>query len=273
MALIAVLWIVGLLGVLAAAVGSAGRTHTSLSFGAVEMAKARAAADAGVHKALFNLLTRDAERTWPPGGELAYRVELNEVHVDVRVADEDGKIDLNAGSRALLVGLLQGVGLGETEADQLTDRIDRYRQGNGASGRQSQHIFQDVEDLQQISGMSEPLLRRLRPYLTVYSAANGIDPQRASPMVLQATVQAASSSAPGIDVSTGRKGQAILLDRPDHLTAHLGELALPSRNLMFNISASGVSRDGARFVRKAVVALDGGRDRLPLTLHEWQRER
>lgn len=270
MALVAVLWIVGLLGALAAAVGSAGRTHANLSFGAVEMAKARAAADAGIHQALFGLLTGDAERSWPNGGELAYRVALDEEHVDVRVADEDGKIDLNAASPALLIGMLHHAGLDEAEAARLTDHIDRYRQ-NGASGQQA---FQYVDQLRQIAGMSEPLFRRLRPDLTVHSGANGIDPKRASLVALGATIQAASASNHGINASSsGYSAQAIPLDRPEHLETHLDELALPSRNLMFSIRASGVSRGGTRFVREAIVALDGGRDSLPLTIHEWRRER
>lgn len=272
MALVAVLWIVGLLGALAAAVGSAGRTHANLSFGAVEMAKARAAADAGIHQALFGLLTGDAERSWPNGGELAYRVALDEEHVNVRVADEDGKIDLNAASRALLISLLHHAGLDETDAARLTDHIDRYRQ-NSASGQQAHRAFQYVDELRRISGMSEPLFRRLRPDLTVHSGANGIDPKRASLVALRATIQAASASNPGINASSGHNAQAIAFDRPESLATHLGELALPSRNLMFSIRASGVSRGGARFVREAIVALDGGRDSLPLTLHEWRRER
>ena len=261
MALIAVLWITALLGLLAAAVGSAGRTHAGLSFEAVEIAKARAAADAGVHRALYDLLTGDAERPWPPGGSLAYRVALDDAHVDLRIGDEDGKIDLNAASPALLAGLLRQAGLDEAKAERLAGRIEHHR-----SGRQAHRRFREAEDLREMAGLSEPLFQRLRPDLTVFSGADGVDPARASRAVLDAAIHAAGGS----EVASGSGGA---LDEPARLTAQLGELALPSRNLMFSIRASGVSAGGGRFVRDVIVALDGGRGALPATIHEWRRAR
>lgn len=267
MALITVLWIIGLLGLLAASVGSAGRTHAGLAFGAVEIAKARAAADAGVHRAIFGLLTGDAERPWPPGGVLAYREALDDDQVDVRIGDEDGKIDLNAARPALLAGLLQTAGLDAAEARRLADRIDSVRGGRSFSG------FRQLDDLRTIPGMSEPLFQHLRSDLTVYSGANGVDPARASGAALHAALGAASDPNGGIEASSASGADLTPLDDPIRLTARLGEQALPSRHLMFSIRASSVSAGGGRFVREAIIALDGGRNGLPVTIHAWRRGR
>lgn len=268
MALIAVLWIVGLLGLLAVAIGSAGRTHADLSFEAVEIAQARAAADAGVYRALFGLLTGDAERSWPHGGELAYQVQLGEAHVDVRISDEDGKIDLNAASPPLLAGLLQQAGLGGQDATRLAERIA----GSQAAGNgQSRSGFQQLDELRKIPGMSEPLFRRLRPNLTIYSGANGVAPERASSTALHAAVHAASDSTGGLDADDADNASPLPLNDPVLLTALLGDHALPSRHLMFSVRASGESAGGGRFVREAIIALDGGRNDLPATIHEWRR--
>lgn len=53
------------------------------------------AADAGVHQAVYDLLTADADQPWPAGGELVRSFALGHDRIQVRVRDEDGKIDLN----------------------------------------------------------------------------------------------------------------------------------------------------------------------------------
>jgi Type II secretion system (T2SS), protein K len=96
-ALISVLWIAGLLAIMAASFASASRTEARLARNQLENAKAEALADAGVHRAALGLLERDPQRVWKPDGRV-YRFTLGEGDVQVLIRDEDGKIDLNEAS-------------------------------------------------------------------------------------------------------------------------------------------------------------------------------
>ena len=76
-ALISVLWITGLLAVMAASFASSTRTETRLAHNQEENAKAEALADAGVHRAAFGLLDADPARAWRAGGN-GYAFSLGE---------------------------------------------------------------------------------------------------------------------------------------------------------------------------------------------------
>ncbi|MGI9490880.1 MAG: hypothetical protein ACR2QF_00485, partial [Geminicoccaceae bacterium] len=58
---------------------------------------------------------------------------------------------------------------------------------------------------------------------------------------------------------------------PGDLTLPFEDYLLPSRELIFEIQAVGESDGGGRFVRHAIVALDGGQDDLPFTVYVWNR--
>jgi general secretion pathway protein K len=166
-ALLAVLGALVLLSVIAAAFVTETRTETKLARNAVENAKARALADAGVQRAILELL-RPQRRGGP--GLLSERPEslgreeleqaLTEYGVEaeaaeavaeaeaeeawradgtvyawdfagsqvlISVQDEGGKIDLNAAPDELIKGLLIAVGVDEFEAARLTDAIADFR--------------------------------------------------------------------------------------------------------------------------------------------------
>ena len=109
-ALILVLWIAALLAVIAASLVSSGRTETRLAHNLVENAKAEALADGAVQRAVLGLLDVDPAQAWRPGGG-PYRLAYGEGQVRVTIADEDGKIDINAATPELLAGLLGQLGL------------------------------------------------------------------------------------------------------------------------------------------------------------------
>src|SRR5688572_25743651 len=68
LALLAVLWLVTLLSVVAASFSATSRTETQLARNAVEKAKAEALADAGIYRALLGLLEPDPDRRWRTDG-------------------------------------------------------------------------------------------------------------------------------------------------------------------------------------------------------------
>jgi general secretion pathway protein K len=283
-ALISVLWIMGLLAIMAASFASSTRTEGRLARNQEEGAKAEALADAGVYKAVFGLLDSDPETAWR-AGESVHAFSLGEGDVEVRIEDEDGKIDLNGAPLQLLAGLLIALGLPEEDAQRMADRIGDFRDDDsepeplgaedeayfdaglldGAADRQ----FATESELLRVLGMTQSLYEKVRPYVTVYSGAEGIDPLRAPRPVLEAL--------PGITppvvealLTAGREVDPFSLIEDQQLLAELENYIVPSREVVFTIRALGRTSGGGRFLRRAVIELDPGRDR-PFLVYAWSR--
>lgn len=286
--MIAVLWITSLLALMAAGVGSSGRTVTRLAFNSAENAKARLSADAGIQQAIFDLLTNDWGRPWQAGGVLNDAVNFDQARVRIRVRDEDGKIDINAAAPALLQGLFLAAGLEEAQASGLAARVVDFRDEDSdlnpsgaedpdyeAAGRfegAADRPFRNVDELRDVLGISDAVYARVRPQLTIYSDAEGVDPLRASEAVLKALPGMTPEALEAIlSLPTTPADDDPMLALPPELTLPFEDYLLPSRELIFEIQAVGESAGGGRFIREAIVALDGGQDDLPFTIYSWQR--
>lgn len=294
-ALVAVLWITALLALLAAGVGSSSRTALRLAGNAAEMAKARAIADGGVHQALFELSTRPggdpagdpiADAFWQNGGARMAGSIATDGDVTVRIQDEDGKLDVNAISLELWQGLLSAIGLDDEAARLLADRIGDFRDLDDealplgaedadyvAAGRPqvaADRPFLMLSELRDVLGMTDEVYEQLRPHITVYADVDGLDPARASRRSLEALPGMTSEMAETI--TTTAPGSDPLAALADSSIGELDAYFLPSRELVFSITSEGRSEQGGRFVRQAIVALDGGGGRtLPFTLYAWRR--
>ena len=288
MALIAVLWITSLLALLAAGVGASGRTVSRLAFNSLENARARLAADAGVQQAIYDLLVNVERRRWRSDGVLRGDGVLEQASVQFQVRDEDGKVDLNAAPPELLLGLFRAAGFDDERAESLAAAVLDYRdddsdvtpsgaedpdyQAAGLPHGAADRSFRNLIELGDVLGVSDAVYDRVAPHLTIYSDAEGVDIFRASKTVLEAlpgmtpeameTILAAADGPSDVDP---------LFSLPEEVTAPFEDYVLPSRELIFEIQAVGRSEGGGQFVRKAVVALDGGRRALPFTIYDWRR--
>jgi general secretion pathway protein K len=283
-ALISVLWITGLLAVMAASFASSTRTEAHLAHNQEESAKAEALADAGVHRAVFGLLDFDPDTAWRAGNAV-YSLSLGEGDVQVWVEDEDGKIDLNAAPVELLTGLFMALGLSEEQAQLLADRIGDFRDEDsepaplgaeddayfsaGLAQGAADRPFATESELLRVLGMTQSLYEQVRPHVTVYSGAEGIDPTRASGRVLQALpgippqlVEALLTAGAGVDPFSLFEDQSLPED--------LEQFIVPSRELVFTIRALGRTSGGGRFVRQAVIELGASGDQ-PFLVYAWRR--
>jgi hypothetical protein len=103
----------------------------------------------------------------------------------------------------------------------------------------------------------------------VHAAADGLDPTRATRAVLEAL--------PGI---TPAVVERLLAADPfedpleavddDEVLAQIDLYWLPSREAVFTIRAEARTQGGGRFVREAVVELDGSPQR-PFLVHAWRQ--
>jgi general secretion pathway protein K len=283
-ALISVLWIAGLLAIMAASFVSASRTEARLARNQLENAKAEALADAGVQRAALGLLELDPERAWRPDGRV-YRFALGEGDVQVSIRDEDGKIDLNEASIELLAGLFAALDLEPEAAQTMAERIGDFRDPDGdaeplgaedpaylAAGLQDgaadRPLVSDAE-LVRVLGMTPELYERVRPHVTVYAGSDGVDPTRATRTVLEAL--------PGItpevvarllEVEPGEDPLETIED--DAVLEQIDLYWLPSREAVFTVRAVGRTPGGGLFIREALIELDGSPER-PFLVYVWRQ--
>ncbi|MGH6884823.1 MAG: general secretion pathway protein GspK [Geminicoccales bacterium] len=281
-ALISVLWITTLLAVIAASFTSSARTEGQLARNMVENAKAEALADGAVHRAALGILAPEPERAWRTDGR-AYRMDYGDGAVVVRIFDEDAKVDLNAAPPELLAGLFRLLGLEDEQAETLAERIVDFRdedsepepsgaedseyEAAGREGAIDRPLVSEVE-LLGVLGMSEALYRRLRPFVTVYSGAEGIDPTRASLDVLQAVPGMTPEIAEAIRAAGPGGDPFEVIDEEALFDLEL--YFVPSREIMFQILAEARTAGGGVFVRDAVIELSGQPEQ-PFMVHAWRR--
>lgn len=201
MALVAVIWSVALLSVVAASFLSAGGISYGLAHNQVEAARAEVLAEAAINRAVLALLDPRPDKRWRTDGT-AQDFEFDGAHMRVRIQDELGRIDLNHADGSLLAGLFRSAGLDAEAADRLVDKILDWRTSgpakrlNGAKDEDYRAAgraylprngpFQSVDELKLIMSMTPSLFERVEPALTVYSGHQLVDPQVASREVLSA---------------------------------------------------------------------------------------
>jgi general secretion pathway protein K len=254
-ALLIVLWTLVLLTLLETQLVKMGRGETQLAANLRGAAIAEAAADGAVEEAIFHLLDTSSRR-WIADGSV-HLIRGPRTVVEVRVEDEAGKVNPNIASEGLLRALLRLIGADADTAASLTKAIVDRRtksaepgstdakaaQGTaGASDEPPGALFESVDELGEIPGMTAELVAGLRPHLSVYTKT---DPLRstADPVVATA-IRDSGSTASATDG---------------------GVLQIAS------IIAVARGPDGARFARRAVIRLSGDVKNRPWKVLEWTR--
>jgi general secretion pathway protein K len=194
-ALVSVLWVLALLSVIAAGVAASTREDLRLAGNLVAAAQARAAAEGGVQWTLHEALAGRAADT-------VLELNIGDALVRIAVADEAGKIDLNAAPASLLEGLLKSSGLEDEVRRRVLDAILDWRDADsdvrpdGAEDAEYRAAglpygaknapFDSVDELSLVLGVSPQIYQLLKPALTVYSRQPRINPAAASRQVLLA---------------------------------------------------------------------------------------
>lgn len=204
-ALIMVLWAIALLAVIAASHAYETRTEALLSANLVDKAKAEAAAEAGVRRAIADLLQNNDSIFKSTRVEKSLR--FGDAALRIAVVSEHGRIDLNAAPDALILQVAEhalaalspaeGV-TAESVADSILDwrDADKTRRPAGAedpdyriAGKSygaADQAFVSVSELSLVQGIPVDVYRELSKYFTVHTRASRVDPQAASKDVLLA---------------------------------------------------------------------------------------
>lgn len=183
-AFVVVLWVLALLAILLGSFALLSRTEHLQARHLFDSTQALYAAEAGVNRAIYELMQPDPETRWLPDGR-AYVFDFEAAEVEVKITDESGKIDLNAADQQTLDLLFQSLGVDPVDSARLADAILDWRDPddlvmpNGAEDDDYEAAglgygaadapFTTVSELQQVLGMDYELFKQVEPGVTVYT--------------------------------------------------------------------------------------------------------
>lgn len=256
-ALLLVLWAMVLLSLIGTRIAASGRAEVQLAANVRDAAVTEAAADGAIQEAAFHLLDAPPRQWAADGGKRL--VAMPGVAVEVRVESEDGKVNPNVVSSALLVALLREVGADSRTAGLVADSILRWRFPWVRAGMNDPSLaaykaagldygpagapFRSLDELGAVLGMTPDLLARVRPYVSVFAGSEP-DPASASAPVL-AAMRAASGEA-NVSVPAERGQPSVV-----------------------GITAIAAGPNGTRFARHAVVRLSHDPRTSPAEILAW----
>jgi general secretion pathway protein K len=259
MALLYVLWGIGLLGVIATSFLSSGNVSYALSHTSLETAQRLAAAEAATARAVLALLDPRPERRWRVDG-VPQDFTWGDVRMRVAIQDELGRIDLNQADQGLLTGLFRSVGLSANDAAGVTDKVldwrdpNSARRLNGAKENEYRAVglpyaprngpLQSIDELQLVMSVSKEVYARIEPAITVYSGKQFIDPQVAPREALLALPT----------MTPGAVANAIAARSSGGTRAGILDLGIPLGGRAFTVRTE-VSGSHGTHMREAVVRL------------------
>lgn len=258
-ALIAVIWLAGMIAALATGFAVKVKLDTILSRNLLQLTEAEYIADGLARLTAWRLARDAAIKSDGTALTCTYR---NGVVARISVQDQSGLIDLNSMPPQFFAEFFKRMGAPEAEAKKLATAMEDFRDvddtaQDGSSepavypGRNfgpKNAPFQSVEEIDQIPGMTDALYRASLPYLTVYSNQAGIAP-KAAPTYLRARFDETGSGT--------FKGM-------------LKDYSMPELRKAFAITVDVEIQDGASFERRAISVSLQQPDK-PFVFLEWQQ--
>jgi general secretion pathway protein K len=280
-ALVLVMWASILLAVVAGSFILERRTEAMMVGNSIAIARAGAAADAGIQRALFEAYRTDnGPDAWKRDGT-PHDWSFDGVPVRIVMRDESAKIDVNVAPDALLRGLFVSAGLNDEDAASLLDAVLDWRDQDslkrlhgaeeadykaaGLAYRPANSPFQAIEELQLVLGMRPEVYRRIAPSITVYSRQPGVNPQLASREVLLAIP---GTTPEVVDDYIARREDARANAQPLPAFPQAGAYAA-GNSMVVSIVSEARPEDGTYFSREAV-ALLRPTPRKPVTFVAWR---
>jgi len=302
--LLLVILILTLISVLVLSWAQEWRTELKLASNFGEAHKCQRLAEAGIYYALGKLMTaKMAESTglqaiapqtqgapgdlWQ-GDQRPHVLELQDGMVEVRIADEGGKINLNLAPEGLLRNFFTGLGFPEPQIRTMVDSVQDWRTRGSSPrlyGAKSAYYlsldppyvakngnFETVEELAWVHGFeASPLIPRLSRYLTVQTTKEGINLNTAPLEVLLAlgfARDAAQNIMATRQVIPLLNFQGIAEASANPLLIQGAQISFQSSSF-FTITSTGmVKKNRGRQTIKAIVRLDIDQ-RVPWVILSW----
>ena len=260
--IIAVLWILGAMSVLASIYASYVITTAAGIRNYDENLQSESIVSAALElTALRELSVPQQDRS--TSGQFSF--QLGKAAVSVEYRSEAARIDLNAAPKNLLSGLFLALGASKDNADKYADSVIEWRTPprlQGATGGAANHSFDHLRrgakfphpaELARVQNLPPDLVRRTLPLVTVYSGIAKVNILDAAPQVVAAL--------PGM---TSDRLNAILAARQNNGTdtQKLAELLGPLQGLVttqagrtFRVTVNSSFPAGMRKSSEAVILL------------------
>lgn len=279
-ALVTVMWLITFLTIVAAGVTVVARSDIQLTRNVVGVAQARSQAEGGIYYALAQLIETSGLK-WIGNGSI-YRPPVTGMKIEVRIQDEAGRIDINVANAELLKNLFVAAGASIDLAESCADAVMDWRDGDQlrrtrgaewddyvAAGRDyapRNGPFPAVSELRLVLPITKSLFDAVRPALTVYSNAEGVNPALAPRMVLLAISGGdASNVTTYLTNREASPGQLITEGMPqinrDFVEAVGGQV--------FSISSRATGESGLSASVSAVVSLEPANSPVAFTILSW----
>ena len=267
MALIVVLWLIVLLGIMAAGHSRNTHTDTLLASRQFAAAKARGLAEAGINHTILEMLADNSDRHFPVDGSV-FTVDVLNKTVTVAIRDATGLVDLNAANHDLIGAALRACGLSEGRRRDLVDAILDWRDRDdlshldgvedddyvaaGLPWTSRDGAFMAIDELRYLPGMEQALFERLAPLVTIHSRRGGINLEYAPPILIAALT-----------------GDEVEPATPLRERERTGTRRQGPRNGTFHIYASATAGSGTTASIEAVVRISRSAQR-PFSILEWR---
>lgn len=287
-ALIIVLWILVLLAIVTGGFAVLARTENLQARHLLDTTRAHFAAEAGLHRAVWELRNPDQSTRWVADGR-SYEFDWDAkkdggdpIKVEVEIVDESGKIDINVADENTLRNLLASVGVEEIAANEIADAILDWRDPDdlvrlyGAEDNDYESAdypylskdapFDTVPELQQVMGIDYELYQKLEPAITVYSGR--ADPNMAFAQ-REVLLTLPDLTPEDVDLFIEQRelsdpnGDPLLLPDGTPLLARGG-------GLTYSIRSRATLPNGAWTVLDATLRLGGGPQGRPFRIVRWR---
>lgn len=188
-AFIFVIWVIALLAILLGSFSVLARTENLQARHLFDTTTARYAAEAGVHRAAFELSNPTPMERWIADGR-PYEFTLEDAEISVSITDDSGKIDINTADETILKALFVSVGLDESKAAELSAVVQDWRDPDdlvhvsgaeeseykaaGRAYKPKNGPFDTVSEIQQVLGMDYEIYRKIEPAITIFSGRSNL---------------------------------------------------------------------------------------------------
>jgi general secretion pathway protein K len=250
---VAVLWILAALSALVLIYLTFVTNTAVIVAASTDRVQSDALVTAGVELAAYQL-TAVGKEGRPSSG--TFNVRIGGARVSVTFRSEAARVDLNAGSKGLLAGLMIGLGSTPDNAADYADRIAAWRTAKepneddpetssyrtaGLAYAPRHAAFPSAEELWLVRGIPPVVVERMLPFVTAFSNMPSINIADAAPQVVAAL--------PGM---TPERVQAVLSQRADP--------SFDPHGLPGLVGGEGASLEVSRAFRmNVVVDFDSGR--------------
>jgi len=206
MALIAVLWMVAFLSIVATGITRSIRLETRTAALAWQKTEAQALGEGAVQIALQALTAKPQPLNQMTQAEITYRG----VAMQVQVTPLNGLVDINAAGSVLLEKTFAiAGGLPAQAAQAAAQAVIEARQRRDAQGRVQR--FEAEEDLMQVPGIDYDLYARLAPLLTADLSGSGRVNPLAAPVEVLAVLSGGNAGA-AAQIAASRDAGAVGVD-------------------------------------------------------------